>query len=57
MAFEETRDERNVKEEASSLEYGQQDLVKGEPTIGEEKVNGVRNYFDLHNDLRRGQEL
>ena len=56
MAFEETRDERSVKE-VSSLEYDQRDLEKGKPKIDEEKVNEIRNSFDLHNDLRRGQEL
>jgi hypothetical protein len=57
MAFQETRDVRSVKEEASSVEYDQRDLEKGEPTIGEEKVNKIRNSFDSHDDLRRGQEL
>lgn len=46
MTFEETRDERSVKEEASPLEYDQRGLEKGEPTIGEEKANEVRNSFD-----------
>ena len=39
MMFEETRDVRSVKEEASSVEYDRQDLEKGEPTVDEEKVN------------------
>ena len=43
MAFEETRDVRSVKEEASSAEYDQRDLEK-EPTIDEEKVNKVIHF-------------
>ena len=39
MVFEETRDVRSVEEEASSVEYDQRDLEKGEPTVDEEKVN------------------
>jgi hypothetical protein len=57
MAFEETRDVRSVKEEASSAEYDQRDLEKGELTTDEEKVNKVRKSFNLHDDLRRGQDL
>jgi len=57
MAFEETRDVRSVKEEASSVEYNQRGLEKGEPTIDKENINKIRNSFNLHGDLRRGQEL